>query len=258
MASVLILLTDFGLQDPYVGVMKLVVLRDLPPGVEVRFVDLTHNVPPQDIRAASRVIRCSRPYAPPGSTWLIVVDPGVGTSRRALAFLLSDGSRGVAPDNGVITPFRKDLVAASALPIPPEASPTFHGRDVFAPAAVRLLSGAHPYDLGEPVDPEELVWNEDPPLLPFPQGLEGRIVATDRFGNLITNIPGGVLWGKKVRIHVGGVDIPLVRTYGDVPEGALLALVGSCGELEISVRNGSAQAHLGLREGDPVWVFWES
>ena len=258
MASTLILLTDFGLQDPYVGVMKLAVLRELPPGVDVRFVDLTHAVPPQNVRAAARAIRCSRPHAPPGSTWLIVVDPGVGTRRRALAFLLSDGSRGVAPDNGVITPFRETLVAVSSLPVPPGASATFHGRDVFAPAAARLLAGAHPHDLGEPLDPRSLIWLDEPSPRVFSGGLEGQIVAIDRFGNLITNISGGALQNRKVRVRAGEVDIPLVRTYADVPEGALLALVGSCGELEISVRNGSARARLGLREGDPVWAVWES
>ncbi len=257
-SGVLILLTDFGLQDPYVGVMKLVVLQGVGPDRGVQFVDLSHGVPPQNLRVAARMIRCAKPYAPPGSTWLIVVDPGVGTSRRALAFLLKDGSRGVAPDNGVITPFRESLTAVSALPVPPDASPTFHGRDVFAPAAARLLSGMHPHELGDPLDPEGLVWLEEPPPRILPDGLEGRIVAVDRFGNLITNIPGEALRDRKVRVHAAGVDIPLVRTYGDVPEGALLALVGSCGELEISVRNGSARARLGLEQGDPVWVFWVS
>ncbi len=257
-SGILILLTDFGLQDSYVGVMKLVVLREVPPDLVVSFVDLSHEVPPQNVRAAARVIRCSSRHAPPGSTWLIVVDPGVGTSRRALAFLLADGSRGVAPDNGVITPFREALVAVSALPIPPDASATFHGRDVFAPAAARLLGGAHPHDLGEPLDPEDLVWIEDPRPRPLPDGLEGRIMTADRFGNLITNIPGEVIQNRKVRIQAGGMEIPLVRTYGDVPEGAPLALVGSCGELEISVRNGSARERLGLKVGDPVWVFWAS
>lgn len=254
----LILLTDFGLVDPYVGVMKLVVLREVSPDLRVNFVDLSHGVPPQNIGVAARMIRCSRAYAPPEATWLIVVDPGVGTARRALAFLLRDGSRGVAPDNGVITPFREELTAVSALPVPPDASSTFHGRDVFAPAAARLLSGAHPHDLGKPVDPEDLVWLDPRPPELRPDGIRGEVVTVDHFGNLITNIPGDWLRGRRVRIQAGKVWVPLVRTYGEVPEGELLALIGSCGELEISVRNGSARDRLGLAEGDPVWVFWAS
>lgn len=257
-SQTLVLLTDFGLKDPYVGVMKLVILQNIPANLTVHMVDLSHEVSPQNVREASRMIRCSRPWVPPESTWLIVVDPGVGTERRALAFLLRDGSRGVAPDNGVITPLREDLVAVSALPVPPGASTTFHGRDVFAPAAARLLSGAHPHALGTPLDPGDLVWLEDPPFRVSEEGVEGRVVSVDHFGNLITSIPGDLLRGRKAEVRAGGRTFPVVRTYADVPEGALLALVGSCNELEISVRNGSAQKELGLSEGDPVWVFWRS
>ncbi len=254
--NTLVLLTDFGTRDPYVGVMKLVVLSRVQRPVNL--VDLSHDVPPQDLHVAARMIRCSRPYLPPASVWLIVVDPGVGTSRRAIAFELRDGSAGVAPDNGVLTPLKRDVVAASRLPIPPEASTTFHGRDVFAPAAARLLEGAHPHDLGVPVEPKTL--KELPAALPVvrDEGIQGRVVDVDRFGNLITNIPADLFQGRPVRVHVAGKEIPLVRTYADVEPGALLALVGSCGELEISVRNGSAARHLRAGIGTDVWVFFSS
>lgn len=253
--STVLLLTDFGERDPYVGIMKMVILKNFSRPIQ--FVDLSHQVPPQNLHVAARMIRCSRPYVPPGVVWLIVVDPGVGTSRRAVAFLTKDGSAGVAPDNGVLTPLKKEIIAASTLPPSPSASPTFHGRDIFAPAAAQLLSGAHPHDLGTPLDPHTLQILADLPLEISGPQIRGYVVDVDRFGNLITNIPGAILEGQSPRIRVGTVEIPLVRTYADVADGEVLALIGSCGELEISVRNGSAAQRLKADIGTVVWV-WRS
>ncbi len=249
-------LSDFGLQDPYVGVVKAV-LRERAPGVEV--VDLAHDLPPQDLRRAAYALFEAVPYLPEGAVLLAVVDPGVGTSRRAVA---ARGRRWyVGPDNGLFTlawlldPPRKAFLLEDLLPPSPKGvlplpgwrpgGATFHGRDRFAPAAAHLALGLSPEALGREVPPESLL------RLPLSlgQGPRGEVLTFDRFGNAITTLLRAPLGGW---VEVAGRRLPIRRTFGEVAVGEALAYLGSAGLLEIALHGGSAREALGLREGMPV------
>ncbi len=252
------LLSDFGTRDTYVGQMKAVLLGRCP---SLQLVDLTHEVPAQAVLVGALALADAAPAFPPGTIHLAVVDPGVGMDRRAVA-LLAPGATFVGPDNGLLWPaFLAALDGARGraveLGIPAGASATFHGRDVFAPAAAHLALGKPAAALGAPVPLEALSHLE----LPLPRataaGLAGQVLAVDRFGNCLTSLtaadlaalgnPGGL------RALAAGRDLgPPRRTYGEVPPGEALALIGSSGRLEIAVRNGSAAARLGLAPGDPI------
>lgn len=236
-------LSDFGLEDPYTGVVKAV-LKGRAPGVEV--VDLAHDLPPQDLRRAAYALYEALPFLERGSVVLAVVDPGVGSNRRAMAAL---GERiYVGPDNGLFTlAWLLDPPREAFLLSRPTSSATFHGRDLFAPAAAHLALRLPPKALGPGLDPKDLI------RLPLALAeREGEILTFDRFGNAITTLtqapPGG--W-----VRVGGPigrRIPIRRTYAEVPPGEVLAYLGSAGLLEIGVNRGSAREALGLREGEPV------
>ena len=242
------LLTDFGTADSYVAEMKGVLLHVVPGAT---LVDVTHNVPPGDLRAGAYLLGRTWHRFPAGTVHLAVVDPGVGTARAALAF----GTAGhffVGPDNGLFTPVLRDAaVEIVALPTPAEAAPTFHGRDLFAPAAGALAAGAPLHSLGEPFMgmPHRLVYHE-----PHYEGksVVGEVVYVDRFGTLVTNLTTELVPDYAI-LEVEGLDIgPLRRTFGDVPTGGLLAYVGSGGEVEIAVRDGSAARRLGSGVGGRV------
>jgi S-adenosyl-L-methionine hydrolase (adenosine-forming) len=238
--AIVTLLSDFGASDVYVGVMKARVLAAHP---EARLVDLTHQVPPQDVRAgAFQLVQAAR-WFPRGTVHLAVVDPGVGTARRAIAI---EGEQAffVGPDNGLLTAAAGRIKRAVVLPIPKGASHTFHGRDVFAPVAGRLSSGAPLASLGAPAGRlAKSKW-------PAPKRGRGEIVHVDHFGNLITNftsldgeLVAGTFRARKLR-----------RAYGDVAPGEPLALIGSHGFVEIAVRDGSAANLLGLQRGAALSV----
>jgi S-adenosylmethionine hydrolase len=234
----LALLTDFGLADPYVGQMKGV-LASRAPGVPV--VDLSHGVPPQDIRCGRFFLRASLPFFPDGTLFVCVVDPGVGTSRRIL-WARSDRHSFLAPDNGLLEglPLCECREVANEKLSLPVVSSTFHGRDVFAPAAAALAGGLAPAKLG--------------PAHPLPQGKdeEPAIVFIDRFGNAVTDLPAEKAMGRtSVRLE-GKSYGPLRRTYSDVGEGRPLALVGSFGTVEFAVRGGSFAESFGARPGQKV------
>ncbi|MBW3552101.1 MAG: SAM-dependent chlorinase/fluorinase [Gemmatimonadetes bacterium] len=245
-----VLLTDFGTADGYAAAMAGVVAAAAPDALVEH---ASHDLAPGDVFGAALALSRYALRYPPGTVHLVVVDPGVGTERRALAAEL-DGRFLVAPDNGLLT-----LVVGAdgpgrfvRLADRPAASPTFHGRDVFAPAAGRLAAGGALDELGEPID--------DPVLLPIPdpsrhdEGIYGVVLHVDRFGNLITNIPESWLAGAG-DVWMGFARVgPLRRTYGDVLEGEPLALVGSLGLLEVSVRNGSAAGRLSAGRGAPVYI----
>jgi len=246
MNGLITLLTDFGTADGYVGEVKGTLLT-LAPGVTV--VDIAHDLPAGDVAAACYVLgRVWRSF-PPGTIHLAIVDPGVGSSRRALA--AEAGGHGfVAPDNGLLS----DVFAAAPeravrLTVPAEASRTFHGRDVFAPAAARLASGGALADLGPAVrDPVRL----KAPLLKVEAGdLVGEVVHVDRFGTLVTNLPREHV-AAEGRVRVAGHDLPLKATFADVPQGEPVAFIGSGGTLEIAVRDGRADVVLGLSRGAEV------
>jgi S-adenosylmethionine hydrolase len=242
------LLTDFGTSDSYVAEMKGVLLARCPGAA---LVDVTHAVPPGDIRSGAYLLGRSWSRFPGDTIHLAVVDPGVGTARAALA-LRAHGHWFVGPDNGLFTPLYRDAeVTAVVLPVPADASPTFHGRDIFAPAAAALASGAPLAALGEPLAtiPVRLTYTE-----PHYEGksVVGEILYVDRFGTLVTNLTPELVPPYAV-LEVEGLDIgPLRRTFGDVPTGGLLAYVGSGGAVEIAVRDGSAARRLGLGLGGRI------
>ncbi len=233
------LLTDFGLADPWVGVMKGVI-AGIAPSVPV--VDLTHGVPAQDVRAGALHLDAGWRYFPVGTVFCCVVDPGVGTARRAVV-ARCEGRFFVGPDNGLFGllpgPEVRHLTADWGLPNP---SRTFHGRDIFAPVAARLASGAAFDDVGPLVT--------DPVALRLPVAVDGvgEVILVDRFGNLVTNLPGR----DTGRVEVGPRVAPVVTTYAGVHRGELAALTGSTGRLEVSIREGSAAVSLGVGVGARV------
>jgi hypothetical protein len=239
------LLTDFGTADGYVAQMKGTILTRAP---DASIVDVTHEIAPQDVTHARFVVeRCWRRF-PPGTVHVVVVDPGVGSERAALA-VSADGRFLLAPDNGVLSAaLLTEGARAVSLAVPPEASPTFHGRDVFAPAAAALATGTVATQLGLPFDRPVVV--EWPVPVRDPQGhLQGEVLVIDRFGNAITNLPAP---GRGARVAFNTCELPLVRTYADVALDQPLALAGSSGLVEIAVREGSAARRFALRRGTRV------
>jgi S-adenosyl-L-methionine hydrolase (adenosine-forming) len=244
-ATLITLLTDFGTADSYVAEVKGVLLSQVHGAA---LVDVSHQVSPGDVRAAQYILSRVWHRFPQGSVHLAVVDPGVGTDRRALAASLA-GHFFVAPDNGLLSFLPADAHFA-ALPIPAGAAPTFHARDVFAPAAGQLALGASLSHVGHPIT--------DPYRAPLPAPrtdggvVVGEVIYVDRFGTLVTNIPGDAV-EPGVRIKVAGTEIgTLSRTFGDVGRGTLVAVVGSDGSVEVAVRDGSAARLLGVGVGAEV------
>jgi S-adenosyl-L-methionine hydrolase (adenosine-forming) len=243
--TIVTLLTDFGLADSYVGEVKGAILSRAP---EATLVDISHRVAPGDVRAAQYLLGRAWAYFPRGTVHLAVVDPGVGTERRALAAEHA-GHYFLAPDNGLLS-FLADDVRFFALSIPAKAAPTFHGRDLFAPAAAALV-------LGEPIDSLGATVMQ-PVRVPLPQPrtaggtVNGEVIYVDQYGTLVSNIsPAALAPGASIR--VAGAEVgPVRRTFADVPRGALVAFVGSGGTLEIAVRDGSAVQRLGVGVGAEV------
>jgi S-adenosylmethionine hydrolase len=249
------LTTDFGFRDGYAGAMKGVVLS-LAPGATV--VDVTHGVPPQDVTAGAVALAQAAPLFPPGTIHVGVVDPEVGGGRAGL-LVECGGSFFVGPDNGLLSLaargarriFRIEAPAFRREPV----SPTFHGRDIFAPTAGRLAAGVPASEAGPHVD----TMVELAPATVGRRGarVEGRVIHVDGFGNLITSL-GAEHVPAEASIEVegtGGVYHPvLARTFSDVQAGALVAYLGSGGQLEIARRNGSAADHVGAQRGSIVRV----
>ncbi len=247
------LLTDFGAGSGYPAQMKGVILSVRP---DATVVDLSHEVPHYDVLAGALLLEACAPRFPAHAVHLAVVDPGVGTARRAMCLVDSRGRRFVGPDNGLFTPFlgggRAHLIAAPK-DVPERVSATFHGRDVFAPVAVRLAGGGDPGAVGPAiVDPVRLDW---PAAELRGSELHGQCLLADPFGNVLTSIREVDLGAAApVAVAVAGREARVVRTYGEGCPGELLALVGSSGRLEISVREGNAAQVLGFSRGAPVVV----
>ena len=256
--KIITLLTDFGLQDSFVGVMKGVIWSIAP---DVHIVDLTHAIPPQDILQGALVLDQATPFFPAGSVHIAVVDPGVGTARRPMAAQLGD-SFFVGPDNGLCTLLLEraeqagQTVQAVELNNPrywlPLVSRTFHGRDIFSPVAAHLTLGIHLDKFGPPlIDPVRL-------NIPRPQrianGWVGQVLQIDSFGNLITNLSQSHLDDmRKPQVQVGADVISHIsNAFGDATPGSLVALIDSSGCLSVGVVNGSAAARLNAKIGDPV------
>lgn len=244
--AIITLTTDFGTRDAYVAEMKGVILglaRD------VCLVDVTHQVPPQQIAEGAFALEAAAACFPAGTIHVAVVDPGVGTTRRGLVVAAAE-QLFVGPDNGLLTPLlARGRWQAWELAAPeyrlPQVSRTFHGRDVFAPAAAHLALGVAPDRFGPAVtDPVRLDW---PEARAMAGGVAGSVIHVDRFGNLITSIDAG--WVDRMVAAGGGAEVriarhrlPLVGTYADLPPRSAGALVGSSSRLEVVVREGSAAA----------------
>jgi S-adenosylmethionine hydrolase len=244
MPRVITLLTDFGTADGYVGEMKGVLLAGAP---DATLVDITHEIPAQDVEAARLTLARVWRRFPAGTVHLVVVDPGVGTDRAALA-VASDERFLVGPDNGVLSPAL--LITGSRvvrLDTPANASSTFHGRDVFAPAAARLAAGVAIETLGSPVS-QPRVRRTPEPRRTGDGALLGEVISIDRFGNAITNLVGM----RTGAVETAGLSLPLRRTYGEAPVGGPVAIVGSSGLIEIAVRDGNAARVLHLTRGTAV------
>jgi len=255
---VIVMMTDFGLNDPYVGQMKGVILS-LAPSVQI--IDLTHAISPQNIAQGAFFLAKSVPFFPERSIVISVVDPGVGSSRQAIA-LETDKHTFLAPDNGLLTAVFQIEKITHCVTITeerymlPARSSTFHGRDVFSPAAAHLASGIPLRELGKTIDPADCI------KIPMPechtcdngQSWDGSIIYTDHFGNLVTSLDSKQFDARKQWVvQAGNHDrIPVVITYSDVPVQQPLACTGSSGMIEIAVRNGNASHTLGLKKGQPV------
>jgi hypothetical protein len=259
--SIITLTTDFGAGSPYVAAMKGVVLS-LNPAATV--VDITHEVPAQDVRFAAVVLDDVSDRFPGGTVHVAVVDPGVGTD-RALVFARIGRQCYLAPDNGLLSRLARRIPPAKLVRLTESnywlhpVSATFHGRDILAPVAARLSLGLEPDHLGVPV--ERLVMLHWPEVQQRPDGIEGTVLLADSFGNLITDIAADLLpklrdWARLRVFCRGHLVSGLSRTYGDSPQGTLVALVGSSGRLELAIVGGNAAAAIQAKPGDQVKVSW--
>ena len=254
---IITLTTDFGTGDSYVPAMKGVILSLCPEAV---LVDISHEVEPQAVRQAAYLLSTAAPYFPPGTVHLAVVDPGVGSERWPIAVRTGRATY-VAPDNGVLSLVLEQEPALMAVHLTdpgyrlPEVSATFHGRDIFAPAAAHLARGIEPGQMGLPFSPARLVTLPGPLNLPQQSGSwQGEILHIDHFGNLVTSFQIPEPQGRLALTVAGQRIEPLHHTFADVDPGQRLLYRGSSGYLEIAVREGNAAAELGVRVGDPVWV----
>lgn len=255
MRRVITLVTDFGTRDGYVGEMKGVLLEGAP---EARMVDVTHHVPPGDVRAGARVLARIWTRFPPDTVHLAVVDPGVGSERRAVAARIG-GRWLVGPDNGLLTLAARDGVE-DARSLDPDRiglepfSDTFHGRDLFAPAAARLAAGGDPGELGPALDPDGLVRLELEAPRRRGESILGTVVHVDRFGNLVTDVPSEWLPEDPVA-EIGEHRVRgLAGSFAAVDRGEPVLIRGSAGTLEVCVREGRASETLGAGRGAEVVV----
>jgi hypothetical protein len=259
-AAIVTLTTDFGVRDPWVAEMKGVILGIARAARQtIELVDVTHEVASHEVMEGALALEAAAPFFPPGTVHVAVIDPGVGTARRAIAVAAREHVF-IGPDNGLFTPFlagadwRAWEVTNAEFRLP-AVSRTFHGRDVFAPAAAHVATGVEPARLGPPVtDPVRLAWPEARTLA---GRVAGTVIHVDRFGNLVTSIRAEAVVravGAAAVVRVAGRSLPLVGAYGELAPGSGGALVGSSGRLEIAIREGSAARLLKARRGTPVIV----
>jgi S-adenosylmethionine hydrolase len=259
-SGVVTLTTDFGLQDPFVGVMKGQLVARF---AAVRIIDVTHEIPAHWPAEAGFWLARAFRYFPAGTVHVAVVDPGVGSARE-IAMVEADGHLFLAPDNGLLAPVFDSAATATARHVAPGTlarlgihapSATFHGRDILAPLAAALAEGRlAPEHVGPQVDALVPGWIDDP--VATVGQVTGTVVTIDHFGNLITNIEQRHLQGlAHPVVRVGGREVTVRRTYSDVRPGDYLALVNSFGVLEIARAERSAAEGLGLARGAPVVVL---
>jgi S-adenosyl-L-methionine hydrolase (adenosine-forming) len=258
-------LTDFGLTDDFVGVCHAVMKRIAP---DAQIIDLTHGIEPREVLQGAIVLANTVPFAPAG-VHLAIVDPGVGGGRRALALETGDGRRFVGPDNGLLLPAAErvgGILVAHELTNPDYAlrpvSATFHGRDVFSPAAAHLALGVPPAELGPPVDPEALVRLELPAPEVSPSSLRATCLYVDRFGNMQLNLGReqleavGIVPGRRVRLAVGDRSHVAVaaRTFADAEPGELILYEDSYRNVSLAINRGDAGGRLGAAAGVTVEI----
>jgi len=240
----IVLLTDFG-QSEYVGIMKGVIYAINP---EARITDLCHTITAQDLIEAAWILKNSYGFFPPGTTFCCVVDPGVGTARNAVV-VKTDDYFFAAPDNGLLWETLKDqnIVSIRQLPVPKDASRTFHGRDIFAKAAANIDLDPNSA-LGEEIEEMEK-------LEFYRKGREGLVVRIDSFGNIVTNLPRQNKDTYLVQVDEKKYSINFCETYSDAKNNELFLIEGSCNTLEISLKNGSANGRLCLRAGQRISIL---
>ncbi|ELR99960.1 S-adenosyl-l-methionine hydroxide adenosyltransferase family protein [Gloeocapsa sp. PCC 73106] len=258
MTKLIALITDFGLQDIYVGVIKGVIASI---NSHIPILDITHHIPPQDLISASFCLKSAYPYFPSETIYLAVVDPGVGSTRKAIALRAEHETYFIGPDNGLFTGILDLIPILEARELTnrvywrsPEPSLTFHGRDIFASVAAHLASGVPFETLGEKIPLPSLVRL---PLAPYQltaDGVVGVIQYIDYFGNLITNIPASLVSNKSWSVSLFNTTIAQSSTYSEQPQGELLALISSNGWVEIAINGGSAAQKLQLNLGDSIYV----
>lgn len=254
---VITLTTDFGVADHYVGTMKGVILAIHP---EARIVDITHAVPAYDVRRGAFLIEQAWRYFPPGTVHVVVVDPGVGSARRAM-LLEAGGQFFVAPDNGVLSMVIASVETATVRCLDAgeyflgSVSRTFHGRDVFAPAAAHLASGVAPAKFGGAIE-NYLRLTLEQPVRTARRGWTGQVAAIDSFGNVLTNFgfeQFPQIEQQAFEISIGMTQVTrLVQNYAEAAGSELVAIVSSGGCVEIACNQGSAAARLGVGVGAPV------
>jgi S-adenosylmethionine hydrolase len=275
MSFIITLTTDFGYDDAYVAAVKGAILSINP---EANIIDINHSVKPQDILQAAFILSVAYRYFPKQTVHMAIVDPGVGSERRGI-ILKTPSAIFVAPDNGILSYIIDDLFSVESRPLTEQShdlkeivfkkgleaaaitdprfwrhpvSSTFHGRDIFAPVAAGLSLGISPYEFGEKINSLHILPIPKPSL--DPEGnLVGRVLHVDRFGNLITNIKSDDLPGKDIVIEVAGHCIQGISDYYAQNKG-IMAIVGSSGYLEVSLRDGSACDFMGAMLGDEIKV----
>lgn len=256
--GIVTLLSDFGDSDIYVGVMKGAIAQINP---NLKVIDLTHQIPPQNIAAARFCLMNAYPDFPTGTVHIAVVDPGVGSSRRAIAVQCHEGFL-VGPDNGLFSGVLSQNLAIAAVELTnfnywrnSQPSNTFHGRDIFAPVGANLANGVPMQELGTAIDPATLVQLNIGECQQTASGFLGIIQYIDHFGNLVSNIPGSYVQGKNWYVQVGDLTIPGGETYSNVGIGEAIALVESNGWVEIAINNGNAHLQLQLNLQDSLEVI---
>jgi S-adenosylmethionine hydrolase len=245
-SGIVTLLTDFGLDDAYVGAMKGAILAVHP---KTTLVDLSHGVRPFAVLQGAFLLDSAWRSFPVGTVHVAVVDPGVGTERKAIAFKAADHFF-VGPDNGLFTFFTEPISETVALTTPPEAAPTFHGRDVFGPVAARLAAGTPLAALGAARQHEPLRL-PDGWASKVGEAWRAQVLHCDHFGNVITNLPIRALARLKV---INGAPVRTVETYEEAHPNELVALVGSSGRIEFALREGSAANRLHTAPGETLLV----
>ena len=256
MRRIITLTTDFGLQDYYVSAMKGVILQEAP---NVRLIDISHEIPSQDIMAGSWVLKNSVMLFPSNTVHLVVVDPGVGTSRKPVALKIKD-QYFVGPDNGIFSLLTQEedfeavqLTNDSYWRANP--SSTFHGRDIFAPVAAHLCNGVELTELGDSIESlQRYRW-----AVPIADkdGIQGWIIHIDKFGNLITNVSSSLIdemiESNDVKLYVGNTILDQIgNTFETVAEGEPVAYIGSSDMLEIAINKGNAKEMLGVQKGAQI------